>query len=433
MTTRDHMITGILLGAGQRGEVYASYALKNPSEFRILAVAEPLEERRKEIQRLHHIPDSLAFESWEQLLAMDRFADCVLVCTQDRFHTAPVKKALEKGYHVLCEKPMSPLESECVEMGEYARRYGKTISVCHVLRYSPFYTRLKKILDAGTIGDIVSIQHIESVGYWHQAHSFVRGNWRRKDETSPMILAKCCHDMDILLWLTGEHCQQVSSFGSLKHFRPEFAPEGAAPRCFDGCKVTDTCPYYCGRLYLDREAPGVTELLQKLVALDGSREAVEQNLKTGPYGRCVYYCDNDVVDHQVVNLQLTHGVTVSFTMCAFTGVGSRITNIMGTRGQILGDMEGSWLEIRDFLTDDVTKIQIQTGSSGHSGSDDAFMKGFLRTVATNGAFELSSASMSVESHLVALAAEKSRTEGCTIDMEQYRQALLDQLARKEAE
>lgn len=420
------------MGAGQRGaRAYAKYALENPQAFKIVAVAEPLEDRRREMQRLHGIPDELAVESWEALLARDKFADCVLVCTQDRFHTEPVKKALEKGYHVLCEKPMSPFDEECVEMGEYARRYGKTITVCHVLRYSPFYTRLKEILDAGTIGEIVSIQHIESVGYWHQAHSYVRGNWRRKDETSPMILAKCCHDLDILLWLTGEKCLQVSSFGSLKHFRPENAPEGATPRCFDGCKATQTCPYYCGRLYLEREAPGTTEILRKAVAIDGTRESVAKELMTGPYGRCVYFCDNDVVDHQVVNLQLTNGVTVSMTMCAFTGVGSRIMNIMGTRGQIVGDMEESWLEIRSFLTDDVTRIDIKTNSSGHSGSDDAFMRGFLRTVETNGEYQLSSAEVSVDSHLVALAAEKSRVEGRTISMSEYRQELLQKIERNQ--
>lgn len=426
------MVTGIVLGAGQRGmTAYAKYALENPQEFKIVAVAEPIEERRREMQQLHGIPDELAFESWEPLLAMDKFADCVLVCTQDRFHTEPVKKALEKGYHVLCEKPMSPFEEECVEMGEYARRYGKTITVCHVLRYSPFYTRLKAIIDAGTIGELVSIQHIESVGYWHQAHSFVRGNWRNSDETSPMILQKSCHDMDILLWLTGEKCLQVSSFGSLKHFRPENAPEGSAERCFDGCKLTRTCPYYCGKIYLETENPGTTEILRKVVANDGTRESVAKELKTGPYGRCVYHCDNNVVDHQVVNLQLTNGVTISFTMCAFTGVGGRVMNIMGTRGQIVCEMENNYIEIRDFLTDDVTRIDIKTNASGHSGSDDAFMRGFLRTVETNGEYQLSSAEASVDSHLVALAAEKSRVEGRTIQMDEYRAELLARIEEKE--
>lgn len=413
------MVTGVLIGAGQRGmTVYAAYGLKYPEEFRIVAVAEPNEERRREMQRLHGIPDERAFTSWEPLLEQEKMADCALVCTQDRFHTAPVRAALARGYHVLCEKPMSPNAKECIEMGKDAEKYGKTITVCHVLRYSPFFTQLKKMLDDHIIGDLVSIQHIECVGYWHQAHSFVRGNWRNSGETSPMILQKSCHDMDILAWLTGEHCLSVSSFGSLKHFRPENAPEGSTKRCMDGCKVRHSCPYDCGKIYLEDDE-WYSDTIRKVVALEGTNEAVERALKTGPYGRCVYHCDNDVVDHQVVNLQFTNDVTVSFTMCAFTYEGSRIMNIMGTRGQIWCDMEKNTIRVSDFRTGNQNTVTVKINASGHSGSDDSFMRGFLRTVETDGDYQLSPASRSVESHLIALAAEESRVTGCTVSMDDF--------------
>jgi len=413
------MITGVLIGAGQRGmHAYASYALKNPEEFRIVAVAEPNAERRQKMKELHHIPDEMVFEDWKELLEKDALADCAMVCTMDRQHVEPVLAALQKGYHVLCEKPMSPDPKTCVEMAEAARRYGKTITICHVLRYSPLYTKVKEIIDSGVIGKLVSIQHIECVNYEHQAHSFVRGNWRNTQLSSPMILQKSCHDMDILTWLVGRKCTKVSSFGSLMHFKSENAPAGSAERCMDGCKARHECPYDCVKIYMQTEDRFHTTI-RKVVALENTDEAVLQALKTGPYGRCVYHCDNDVVDHQVVNLEYEEGITASFTMCAFTYGGSRIMNIMGTCGQILCDMEKNRIEVLDFLTRSQNVITVNVGSSGHSGSDDAFMRGFLRTVQTNGAFALSSAEQSVESHLIAMAAEKSRITGQTIDMKRY--------------
>ena len=413
------MITGILIGAGQRGmQVYADYALRNPEELKIVAVAEPIAERREQMQRLHHIPDTLAFSDWHELLSRGKLADCAMICTMDRGHTEPVKLALQAGYHVLCEKPMSPDAAACLEMGTYAEKYHKTLTVCHVLRYSPFYTRLKKILDAKTIGDVMCIQHIECVGYWHQAHSFVRGNWRSSTESSPMILQKSCHDMDILRWLVGKKCVSVSSFGELTHFRPENAPEGSALRCMDGCKVRDTCPYDCAKIYLEDEK-WYSDTIRHVVSLKADPESLSQALRTGPYGRCVYHCDNDVVDHQIVNLEFEGGVCASFTMSAFTYEGSRIMNIMGTRGQIRCDMEKNTIEIWDFRTGDHTVLTIETSVAGHSGSDDAFMRGFLKTVASDGAFTLSSASQSVESHLIALAAEQSRVSGKTVRMDEF--------------
>lgn len=233
-----------------------------------------------------------------------------------------------------------------------------------------------------------------------------------------MILQKSCHDMDILLWLVGKHCQSVSSYGSLTHFRPENAPPGSTERCYDGCPHTGDCPYFCGKIY--EEDGGIAPGFRRVVALDGTAEAVAEALRTGPYGRCVYRCDNDVVDHQVVNLLFEGGVTASFTMCAFTYHCSRTINLMGTRGQILGDMEKNQITFWDFLTGNREEITIKTPKSGHSGSDTGLMEGFLRTVETDGAFQRSSAEMSLESHLMALAAEESRLTGKTVDLQEFR-------------
>lgn len=417
------MITAVLAGAGQRGaQTYAEYALTHPGEFQVVAVAEPNEERRKELVLKHHIEEKNVFSDWKDLFQAGKLADCAMICTQDRFHAQPVKEALKLGYHVLCEKPMSPDAKECIEMGKYAEKYHKTLTICHVLRYSPFFTKLKEILDSGVIGEIVSIQHLESVCYWHQAHSFVRGNWRNSDESSPMILQKSCHDMDILNWLIGKKCIAVSSFGSLKYFKEENAPKGAGTRCLTDCKIEDTCPYSAAKIYL-RDEEWYSDTIRKVVSLKETPEALTQALKEGPYGRCVYRCDNNVVDHQVVNLQFEDGVTVSFTMSAFTQAGSRVMNIMGTMGQIVCDMEKSEIEVRDFLTGNITKTTVKTGNSGHSGSDEKFMKGFIKTVETDGEFSLSSAEVSVGSHLMALAAEESRVTGKTIYMDEFQKRM----------
>ena len=387
--------------------------------MKIVGVAEPRADRRAAFAKEHGIPEGRCFAGWEDALRQDKFADCVFVCTQDRMHFEPVMQALEKGYDVLCEKPMSYDRTELIAMGEKARQTGRVLSIRHVLRYSPFFVKLKELIDSGTIGQLVSIQHIESVGYWHMAHSFVRGNWSRSEDSCPMILAKCCHDTDILTWLVGSPCREVSSFGSLAHFNSAHKPDGAPQYCLDGCMHRDTCPYYAPRFYLEHPK-AISDGFVSVVSLDPSHEAVLHALQRGPYGRCVYQCDNDVVDNQVVNLLYENGVSVSMTMCAFTEHCERIINVMGSCGQIRGNMESSTLEISDFASGNHTTLHVHTPAGGHSGSDAAMMRDFLQTLHRGGGSK-TSADASVESHLIALAAEESRLRGGeAIDMNEWR-------------
>lgn len=420
-------ITALLLGAGQRGaEVYADYALRFPAELKIVGVAEPRADRRAAFAARHGLAPSVCFADWSEALAQPRMADCVFVCTQDRMHCEPVLQALAKGYHVLCEKPMSPDKDELLKMRDAAQASGKLLSICHVLRYAPFFVKIKELLDAGAVGQLVSIQHIESVGYWHAAHSFVRGNWRNTQETSPMILAKCCHDMDILRWLADAPCRSVQSFGSRAHFTAENAPAGAPQFCLDGCAHRDTCPYYAPRFYLE-DAHAIEGGFAQVVSLDTSLEALLQALQAGPYGRCVYQCDNDVVDNQIVNLLFENGVTVSMEMCAFTQKCERAINIMGSKGQLRGNMEENNLTLYDFATGHETQFKLHLPSGGsHSGSDTSMMKDFCAQMSAALAAEAanappvqtkSSAAVSVESHLIALAAEESRLQaGRTVSL-----------------
>ncbi|MFB9329175.1 Gfo/Idh/MocA family protein [Paenibacillus aurantiacus] len=411
-----------LIGAGLRGDNYLNYALDYPDELEVVAVAEPVERRREQFQRKHGLSDEQCFAHWDELFASEKLADAVLICTQDKQHFEPTAKALAAGYHVLLEKPMSPDATECVAMGDMALRYDRVFAICHVLRYTPFFGTIKALLEQGEIGNLISITHNENVGYWHQAHSFVRGNWRRKEESSPMILAKSCHDLDILQWLVDSACTRVSSFGALTHFRADQAPHGAPARCLDGCPVADDCLYYAPDLYLTDD----TEWPTSAISDDPSLEARTEALKNGPYGRCVYHCDNDVVDHQVVNLQFANDVTVAFTMSAFTRDVSRTIKLMGTKGEIRGAMEKNEIEVLRFGSGHARRISLDHlgGHVGHGGGDNRLMTDFLQLVREGGGKEgLTSANRSVQSHLIAFAAEQSRVTGEVVEMDRFREGL----------
>ncbi|SFD49046.1 Oxidoreductase family, C-terminal alpha/beta domain [Paenibacillus catalpae] len=401
-------VTAILLGAGSRGmDSLASYAERFPYELKFVAVAEPDEHRRSEMARRHDIPVSQMYATWEDALAKPKFADMALICTQDRMHYEPTMKALALGYHILLEKPMSPSPKECIEMEEEAAKQGRLLSICHVLRYTPFWSSIKRVIDEGKIGDIVSLQLSENVGYSHMAHSFVRGNWNNSAVSSPMILAKSCHDMDIISYLIGKSCERVSSFGSLMHFHEGNAPEGSTDRCLSGCAAEAKCPFSAPRFYL-----GEGRNWARKITNDPSKEGILKALQEGPYGKCVYHSDNNVVDHQVVNLLFEGGATATFSMCGFTHDISRTVQIMGTKGEIRGYMEKNMFTVHDFVSKREEQVKVHISAEGHGGGDEGIMRSFVQEVRQyNGGEGLTSAAASVRSHMMAFAAEQSRLEG----------------------
>ncbi|WP_106766426.1 Gfo/Idh/MocA family protein [Paenibacillus faecalis] len=415
-------IKAILIGAGARGAGgYAPYALDYPHELTFVAVAEADPGRRNRFAEKYGISPERCYESWEPLLAEPRLADIAVICTQDRMHYGPTMQALDKKYHVLLEKPMSPDPKECLEMEQAAIQNNRLLTICHVLRYTPFWSTMKRLIQQGAIGEVASIQLNENVGYWHIAHSFVRGNWNNSEKASPMILAKSCHDMDVLSWLMDRTCTQVTSFGSLMHFREEHAPEGSADRCLD-CKVESTCAYSAPRFYLSDQYKGwAGHFTQEL-----TKASIIQGLRETDYGRCVYRSDNNVVDHQVVNMEFEGGATAMFSMCGFTYEQERRIQIMGTRGELRGEEDK--IMVFDFLSGQKTEITIPSQSSGHGGGDSGIVASFLNEVRNyNGQESLTSASASVRSHLIAFAAEKSRlNHGQSINLKQYAEELMSQ-------
>ena len=401
----------VIIGAGDRGNVYASYARHHPERAKVVGVAEPIDARRDAMMTQYALPESNAFRDWRDLAKLDRFADVAVVATQDAMHEGPAVALANKGYHLLLEKPMAPNKEGCKNIVGAVLRNDVMFSVGHVLRYTRFTRRLKSIIDSGAIGEVVGIQRLEPVGYWHQAHSFVRGNWRNEKESSFMLLAKSCHDIDWIRYVMGRRCTSVSSFGNLFHFREDNKPANAGSRCTE-CDYEPDCPYSALKIYLGFVDKGVTGWPVH-VLLDGepTRERVMSALQSGPYGRCVYACDNDVVDHQVVNMEFEGGGTASFTMMAFTKARQRETRIFGTRGEAYGN--GTRIEVHDFQTDTTSTIDTSADDpsslSDHGGGDYALMDSFVEAVATGERSHiLSGPQETLESHLITFAAEESR-------------------------
>ena len=410
----SHDVTLAVVGAGSRGSGYAGWAAGRPDRARVVAVAEPRGVRRARFAADHHLPPAAVYPDWRDLLAAGRVADAVLVCTQDRMHTEPVLAFLAAGYHVLVEKPMAPTEAECRRMVAAAEQSGAVFAVGHVMRYTPYTRAVKEVVDSGVLGEIHSVQHLEPVGFWHQAHSFVRGNWRRADESSFMLMAKSCHDLDWLAYVLGEPPVRVSSFGRLSHFRPENRPAGAADRCLD-CAVEPDCAYSAKRFYFDRLVQGDRGWPLDVVVDEFTADALGDALRHGPYGRCVYACDNDVVDHQVVSMEFASGTTGVFTMTAFTEQADRRTVLFGSQGQLTGD--GDTLDLYDFRTGTHRTIAPDTtgdatAGGGHGGGDAGLMDAFTAAVAAGDPARVASGPRdSLTSHLAVFAAERARLAG----------------------
>ncbi|MHB9070780.1 MAG: Gfo/Idh/MocA family protein [Sedimentisphaerales bacterium] len=408
----------VLLGAGSRGNVYSNYIQEYPDEVKLVGVAEPREFYRNQFAKKHQIPSENVFADWRDLASRDKFADAVIIALQDSLHVEAAVSLAGKGYHILLEKPMATTEQGCRLIVDAVVKAKVIFSVCHVLRYTPYSQKLKSILASGRIGEIVSIQHLEPVGYWHQAHSFVRGNWSREADSTFMLLSKSCHDLDWIRFMAGSKCVKISSFGNLKHFTKRNKPRDAGKRCLE-CNYEPKCPYSAKKIYLNRAMQGHFCWPIDTITSDLSVDGVLNALKTGPYGRCVYLCDNDVVDHQVVNMLFEDGKTVTFTMTAFTELALRKTRIFGTHGEIYGD--GSKIMIYDFLTDSIEELNTALPNEsiyvGHGGGDHGLMKNFTAAVSQgDSSMILTGPAETLESHLMVFAAEEARRKGNVVSL-----------------
>ncbi len=412
----------ILIGAGSRGMTYGAWAKEHG--IKIAAIAEIRPQRLRYAADALDVPENMRFLDVQQLFALGKIADAAIIATMDRDHYGHVMLALDCGYDILLEKPISPVAKECIAIEEKANTLGRKITVCHVLRYTPFFSRIKEILDSGELGKVVAIKHSENIGNYHMAHSFVRGNWRNDRLSSPIIMQKSCHDLDILLWLTGAHCSRVAAFGSLGYFREENAPEGSTQRCLD-CPVAKECRFDAWQAY----QPVLGQWPADVVCLEPTEDALRKALRNGPYGRCVYRCDNNVCDHMSILMEFDGGITATFSLTAQSSDIHRNIHILCEDGELLGDdLDGS-ITVTQFrrnkLHQPATRTEyIHNSGSGHGGGDEGIILDFTEGIRSGCIESRSSISRSVESHLMACAIEEARTTGRVIDMDDFRNNLV---------
>lgn len=422
------MLNVILIGAGGRGTAYVEYMKKYPDKFRVVGVADPIKERRDYVKDMFQLSEEDCYQSWQDILSKPKMADVAIIATMDEEHYEPAMQAMELGYHLLLEKPVAPTPKECMDIAEKAKEKNVKVLVCHVLRYAPFYKKVKQMLLEGVIGEVMSVDAVEAVGHIHQSHSFVRGNWHREDETTPMILAKCCHDLDLIQWLIDKPCEMVSSFGELSYFRPENAPEGAPARCYGSeCPAAEECPYQCQKVYIEDEG---YRWMRKAVARGYAKgniptdEEVIEGLKHTNYGACVFHANNDVVDHQVVNMQFEGGVTATLSMNAFNE-GGRYIRIFGTKGELYAHAHASSITLFTFNPWKISEIPVceteESIAGGHGGGDEG-MIGELYDYMTGNyrGYSAADIDISVNNHLISFAAEHARKNHTVEAIDEFR-------------
>ncbi len=415
------IITISILGVGARGgEAYGRYIHASKDRFKIVSLCEPNEFRLKKYGETFEVCEEDRFLDEDEFFTQKR-SDVLLIATLDRLHVRQAVRALDLGYDLILEKPISDDADELKMLVEKAKEKQRMVMVCHVLRYTTMVNKMKRLLDEGAIGRLIAMDQVENVCFWHQAHSFVRGNWRNREETAPMIMAKSCHDLDLIQYFIGDKCKSVSSMGSLAYFKSENKPEGAADRCID-CKYRSDCKFSAYTIYLeDWKRGGRQDVIPYILVTDVlpvTEEALITSLKESKYGRCVFSCDNNVVDNQTVIMQFENGVTATFKLEGFTARGGRDFRFFGTEGELEVCEIEDRMTLRRYMEEPVTwkisELVDDLGGQGeglHGGGDHRMLDTLYNIYFDDKLNASSSIEHSVESHYIALAAEKSRLEG----------------------
>ncbi|MBQ3086122.1 MAG: Gfo/Idh/MocA family oxidoreductase [Clostridia bacterium] len=412
-------VTAIIVGGGHRSFTYAQLALDDPSALKIVGIADPNPDRRKKAMEMFGFNEEFCFETAQQLAQVPKFADAVINGTMDHQHIETSLPLLEAGYDMLLEKPFAVNIEEMQKLLQTVKKYGNKVMICHVLRYSPFYRSVKEKIRTGVLGDIINIQTSEFVSYHHLSTSYVRGKWGNSDlcKTS-MLLAKCCHDIDILMWLMGDNMPAtVSSFGSIFQFKPENAPEDAGTRCLVDCPLVDTCDFSAKKIYLEHPRRWAMYVWDALESLDHepTLEDKANLLKNGsPYGKCIYKSGNNVVDHQSVLFNFSNGATATHNMVGGTARSTRTIHVVGTKGEMYGDFEGGTLHLQTIETESPTgfkyeEVPLDTFSEDtHGGGDIGLIRDFVDYVRDNvQSVACTAIENSVAGHLAVFLADRS--------------------------
>lgn len=398
-----------IIGYGSRGEIYGNSFMDRAE---ITAVCDTKRERLEYARKKFSLSERRLYSSSEEFFKCGKLAELCVVATPDKLHKEHALEAMYAGYDLLLEKPIGCTAEECQEIYETAKKLNRKVFICHVLRYSIFFSRIKQELDSGKYGNISTINVTENVAYWHYAHSYVRGNWHRAEDSTPMIVAKCCHDLDIIGWYIGKPCIGVSSMGSLRYFTRQNMPEGCSDRCVI-CAFSKQCPYSAETFYLGKIRAGQREWPSNVLATEPTEEKIKEAITKGPYGKCVFRCDNDVVDHQIVNMEFEGGATASLTMTAFSGEQYREIHIHGEQGDIYGTTKDNQLVCNVYGQPSkiIDVLKNHENSFGHGGGDYWLVQDILNTYEGKPSSSLTSIENSMMSHKIGFAAEYSRLKG----------------------
>lgn len=432
MASGSDPVTAVIVGAGNRGLIYASYAQEHPDELKIVGVADPRQLRRRHVAELYDLPPERCFSTAEELAAQPQMADVAINGTMDHLHIDTTVPLLETGYDVLLEKPFATNEEQMWRLLDASTRTGQTVVVCHVLRYTAFYRAIRERIAAGEIGDIINIQTTEHVSYHHTAVAYVRGKWSQTNgERASMLLAKCSHDLDVIAWLkSGVPPKKVSSFGSNMQFRRERAPEGAGERCLVDCEIEEECLYSARKHYIDHPNRWAFYVWEDLEHLETPtlEDKIESLKGDNPYGRCVWKCDTNVVDHQSVAIEFEDGTTATHNMIGGSARPSRGIHVIGTRGEIRGTFEESRFVIdcidprpgREY-SEEVVELDVSGDMHGafgsHGGGDTRLMEDFVRVIrGETPSISTSALHDSITGHMIGFAADRSMREGRTITL-----------------
>lgn len=411
-----------VIGAGVRGTyTYAPYILEYPNLCEIVAVVETKKGRRDLFSQKYNLKEEYIFESEEQFFASEKIADAVIIATSDDSHYNYAKLALEKGYHILLETPMANSLDGLVHLKELSHTYSdRILMTCHVLRHTEFFNKLKEIIDSRELGELSSIQYNENIGYLNFAHSYVRGNWRNSSDTSPLILSKSSHDMDILLYLTGSKFRKIASFGSLKHFNSDSFKLTMSENCYR-CSEEENCPYSCKKIYLENNS-----VMNNAVHINPTKENLETILKEGPYGRCVYRSDNNVVDNMVSIIEFENNVSATFNLSAFTKECNRTIKLMFTHGEVGGSFNDNEIRIKKFGEDEDRLLSLGKNDLSNNNANSNLIKSFINSVSQkNYISPNSNIKDSINSHVMAFAAEYSRVSEEVIYVDDFFRDAID--------
>lgn len=425
------MITAIIVGAGHRAMTYAALSEIIPNDFKIVGVADLDPLRCQKVKELYGFSNDMCFSSSEELMKKDKLADVIINGTMDADHVPTTIPMLEKGYDVLLEKPFAINNEEVELLADAVKRTGRKVMICHVLRYAPFYVKIKELINNGTIGEIINIQTSEHVSYHHVANCFIRGKWRRKDlGGTSMLVQKCCHDIDLICWfLSGISPIKVSSFGSRSFFNREHAPENSGEYCLNDCPLEHTCTYSCRKLNLDHIERWAAYVWRDIEHIENPTfQDYEQELlrRDNPYGRCVWKLDNDVVDRQSVMVEFSNGATATHNMVAGTARPCRKIHIVGSKGEIDGVMDDNSFTLKLIdtqlgYTEQVFNLNDEGDTSGafggHGGGDMRLAIDFYELVSGKApSISCTLLEDSLNGHRLAFAADIARESGKIISL-----------------